>query len=219
VRAQQGTARRTVLAAAVPIGLVLSAAVVWQSTSAAFTATTDNPDNSWQAGSVVLGDSDGGAALFDTTNDSALKPGSTGSRCIRVDYTGNLPADIRLYVTTPAAGATTLDPYLVMSVEQGQNVATGTTVAADCTSGFTPTATPTFLYNTKPASDATADQTRTMSALKSTRADYLNGFPVGTAVPTDTHLTFRITYSVKDDNLAQNTQSKATFTWEAHNTP
>jgi hypothetical protein len=217
VRTQQSTATRTVLAAAVPIGLVLSAAVVWQSTSAAFTATTDNPNNSWQAGSVVLGDSDGGAALFDTTTDGALKPGSYGSRCIRVDYTGTLPADIRLYVTTPAAGATTLDPYLVMSVEQGQNVAAGTTVAADCSIGFTATATPTFLFNTKSASDGTADQTKTMSTLKSTRADYGTGFAVGTAVPTDTHLTFRITYSVKDDNLAQNTQSKASFNWEAHN--
>jgi hypothetical protein len=226
VRTLQSTALRTVLAAAVPVGLVVSAAVVWQSTSAAFSATTENPDNNWRAGSVVLSDSDSGAALFNSTNDSALKPGSTRSRCIRVDYTGDLPSTIRLYVTTPAAGLTTLDPYLVMSVEEGQNVPAATTVAADCSTGFTPAATPAFVYNTKAANDATADATRTLSALRSARSDYASGIPVGgpagapvgSPVPQDTHLTFRITYLVKDDNGAQTTQSSATFVWEARNT-
>src|SRR3712207_9591773 len=80
----------------------------------------------FRSGSVVLADSDSEAALFSTTTDSALKPGSTRSRCIRLDYTGSLPADIHMYVGTPPAdagtpnaGATTLDPYLVMSVERG----------------------------------------------------------------------------------------------------
>jgi hypothetical protein len=201
----------------VPVGLVLSAAVVWQSTAAAFTASTDNAGNTWQAGSVVLADNDGGSALFDSTRDSALQPGSTRPRCIRVDYTGSLPANIKLYVTTPAAGATTLDGYLVMSVERGQDVTAATTVAADCSSGFTPTSTPTFSYNTKSASDPTSDQTKTLSALKSAASDYTTGLLVGSAVPQNTSLTFRITYSVKDDNNAQNTQSMATFTWEAQN--
>src|SRR4051812_49979753 len=46
----QSNALRTVLAAAVPVGLVLSAAVVWQSTSAAFTATASSGGNEWQGG-------------------------------------------------------------------------------------------------------------------------------------------------------------------------
>jgi hypothetical protein len=35
----------------------------------------------------------------------------------------------------------------------------------------------------------------------------------------NTYMTLRITYVLKDDNLAQNKQSSATFTWEARNTP
>jgi hypothetical protein len=208
---------QTVLAAAVPVGLVLSAAVVWQSTSAAFSATTENADNAWRTGTVVLTDSDSGAALFNSTADGALKPGSTRPRCIRVDYSGDLPSDIRFYVTTPAGGATSLDPYLVMSVERGQDVPAGTAVAADCTAGFTPAAPATFLYNTVSAGDASADATKTLGALK-TRSTYDTGIPVATAVPQDSHLTFRITYRVKDDNAAQNTQSDASFVWEARNT-
>lgn len=214
----RSTRLRSLLLVAVPVGLVLSATVVWQSTAAAFTASTDNVGNSWQTGSVVLTDSDGGSALFNSTLDGALKPGSTRSGCIRVDYAGSLPATIKLYVTTPTAGATALDPYLVMSVEQGQNVTAATPVAADCSSGFTATGTPTFAYNTKVASDATADQAKTMSALKAAAHDYTSGLTVGSAVPQNTSLTFKITYSVVDNNSAQNTQSQATFTWEARNT-
>ncbi|WP_369131734.1 hypothetical protein [Modestobacter sp. I12A-02662] len=210
MRTMPSIAPRTVLVAAVPVGLVLGAAVVWQSTSAAFTATTDNPGNSWQAGTVALGDSASGSALFTSTADGALTPGSTRSRCIQVDYTGNLDADIRLYVTTPESVVKPLDPYLAMTVEQGTNVPDGTTVAADCT-GFTPTAPATFLFN-----GASTDATQTMAQLK-THADYASGLPVGTAVPRDTHLTFRITYLVGGDNAAQDAQSKATFVWEARN--
>lgn len=207
----------TFLAVAIPVGLVLAAAVVWQSTAAAFTASTDNAGNTWQTGSVVLADNDGGSALFDTTRDGALKPASTRSGCIRVDYTGSLAANIRLYVSTPVSGATTLDPYLVMSVEQGQNVTTSTVVAADCSTGFTSTATPTFLFNTATASSGGANQTLTMSALKATALDYTSGLVVGNGIAQNTSLTFRITYSVLDNNSAQNTQSMANFTWEARN--
>ncbi len=211
-------ARRTVLSVAVPAGLVMSLAVTWGSTHAAFTASTDNVGNSWQTGSVVLADSDSEAALFSTTTDSALKPGSTRSRCIRLDYTGSLPADIHMYAGTPNAGATTLDPYLVMSVERGTDVTAATTVAADCTTGFTRTSTPTFLYNTQQADGSSADPSRTLAHLKATHRDHGSGLVVSTGTVQNTYLTLRITYAVKNDNGAQNTQSSATFTWEARNT-
>ncbi len=212
MRTLQPPAPRTVLAATVPVGLVLGAAVVRQSTSAAFTATTDNPGNSWQAGTVVLDDSASGSALFTSASDGALRPGSTRARCIQVDYTGDLDADIRLYVTTPGSVVRSLDPYLAMTVEQGANSPAGTAVAADCT-GFTPTAPATFVFNSAPT-----DATQTMAQLKA-HGDYAGGLPVGTAVPPDTRLTFRITYLVGDDNAAQDAESKATFVWEAHSTP
>lgn len=217
VRTRSATPR-VLLAAAVPVGLLISSALVWQSTSAAFTATTDNSGNEWRTGSVAISDSDGGSALFDSASNGTLTPGSTRSRCIRVDYTGSLAADVRMYVTTPTSGATTLDPYLVMSVEQGQNVPAGTTVAPDCT-GFPATSPSTFRFNTAQANSGSADQAKTLAALKTANPDFARGLPVGTSVPTGTSLTFRITYSVLDDNDAQNSRSTATFTWEARNTP
>jgi hypothetical protein len=42
---------------------------------------------------------------------------------------------------------------------------------------------------------------------------------VNPATAPNTYMTLRISYSLKDDNLAQNKQSSATFTWEARNTP
>ena len=62
-------ARRTVLAVAVPVGLVTSLAPTWRSTHAAFPATTGNVGNSEQTGSVVLADSDSEAALPSTATD------------------------------------------------------------------------------------------------------------------------------------------------------
>ncbi len=211
-------ARRTALSVAVPVGLVTSLALTWGSTHAAFSASTGNTGNSWQAGSVVIDHSQRSSALFTTVHDGALKPGSTRSSCIRLDYTGSLPADIHMYAGTPLTGTDTLDPYLVMSVERGADVTSGTTVAANC-NGFPENATRTFLYNTEQANDPTADATRTLAHLKARHPDYRDGVVVSTATPANTYLTLRITYAVLDNNNAQSKQSSATFTWEARNTP
>jgi hypothetical protein len=217
VRVSLRRGRRSVLAGAVPVGLVLSMALTWSSTHAAFSASTANPGNSWQTGSVALADNDSNTALFQSAVETGLVPGATRSRCIRLDYTGDVPADIRMYVGTPAGGATTLDSYLVMSVERGQNVTASTTVAPDCTAGFTQNTTRTFLFNTRQANDPLADQAATLTALR-TRADYTTGLSLGTPVAPGTSLTLRISYLVKDDNNAQRSRSDATITWEARNT-
>ena len=205
------------LLAAVPVGLLLAGALVWQSTAAAFTASTENAGNTWQAGNVTISNSAPATALFDPTADGYLRPGSNGSKCIRVDYTGNLPASIRLSVTTPSSGLTTLDPYLVMSVERGQDVSSGTTVTPAC-SGFTATSPATFLYNAAAANAGAADQTKTLSQLK-TSAPAGGGLLVGSSIAPTTSLTFSISYLVLDNNLAQGTRSTATFTWEARSLP
>lgn len=211
-------ARRGVLAVAVPVGLVASLALTWGSTYAAFSASTDNDGNSWQTGSVVLDDSASGTALFTSAENGALTPGSARSRCIRIDYTGDLAADIRMYVGTPAGGVTTLDPYLVMSVERGADVTAATTVTAGC-SGFTPTATPTFLYNSRQADAGAADASSwTLDGLKTAHGDHASGLVVSAATAPGTYLTLRISYAVLDDNGAQASESSATFTWEARNT-
>jgi hypothetical protein len=222
MQALQSSALRVTLAAALPVGLVLSAAVVWQSTSAAFTASTDNPGNSWQSGTVALSDSDGntiGSALFDSDRDGVLAPLQSDVRCIRVDYTGSLPADIRFYVTTPDDGSDTLDPYLVMSVEEGLSVPEDTEVAPDCSTGFTAKTTPTSVFPIAPADDPTLQGLRTHSGYQSGGIPVggPDGSPVGTPTQPGTHLTFKITYMLEDDNDAQGKRSDARFVWEARN--
>ncbi len=73
-------------------------------------------------------------------------------------------------------------------------------------------------YNTAQANGVSADQSRTLAHLKATHRDFGSGVLVSTGTSPNTHMTLRITYAVKDDNGAQNTQSSATFTWEARNT-
>jgi hypothetical protein len=221
VRRMQSNALRTALAAAVPVGLVLSAAVVWQSTSAAFTATTSNGTNSWEAGTVKF-QTDNTSALFSAESsgpDRLLRPGSTRFQCIQVDYVGSLDADIRLFVTSPDPSAGSLDQYLEMKVEQGSNVTNAGVVQQNC-DGFPATSTVVF-----PTTADGVGATGTLEQLKAKRPDWTSGIPVGTPVGTpakntvgpNTHLTFRITYVVKDENGAQGKKSTATFTWEARN--
>src|SRR3712207_3006008 len=82
---------------AVPtVGLALSAAMVWQASYPAFSATTENPGNTWTSGSLTLGDNDSGRALFSAED---LVPGDTETRCIAVTSTASAPSSVTLYGT------------------------------------------------------------------------------------------------------------------------
>ncbi len=215
--------RRTLLAAAVPVGMVVSGALVWQSSYAAFTASTENAKNSWASGTVTITDDDGGVALFDTGLDDAatpgsttndgnnnLKPGDSKSRCITVTYTGSVTAaSIELAVATPTASGYTnaaLDNYLRVKIEKTTAPASGhTSVSADCT-GFD-TATASALYN------STDSDSNHLGLLKSSTAT--TPITAGSNVGTNGKIYFKISYTVIDDNNAQNKASNANFTWTA----
>src|SRR5256885_7097334 len=78
------------------VGLLLSAAFVWQSSHAAFTDTTTNPGNTFTSGSVTVTDNKGGVKVF---NLSGLKPGDSGDQCIQVTYQGTLSSStVNFYV-------------------------------------------------------------------------------------------------------------------------
>lgn len=175
--------------AAVPAALAVSAALVWQASTAAFNDTTDNGTNNWSAGTVVISDDDSGAAMFNAT---ALKPGDTASRCIEVTYTGSLAASVKLY----ASASGTLGSYLDLTVQQGTGGTSGSCA------GFTADST---LY------------TGTLAGFASSASNYGSG--VGTFAPTASgqKKSYRITYTVQDNNAAQGTTASATFTWEAQN--
>lgn len=80
---------------AVPLGLVISAVLVWQASYAAFTDTTANRGNSWTAGSVTITDNREGVAMFQATD---LVPGAApAGQTITATYEGTLDADVKLY--------------------------------------------------------------------------------------------------------------------------
>jgi hypothetical protein len=180
---------------AVPVGMLVSSLLVWQASNAAFSDTTDNPGNQWASGDVVLSDDDSTNVLFHVSN---LKPGDNETRCITVTYSGSLNASVKLYAATAGTG---LAQYLDLTVEQGTGGAFG-----DCT-GFTPGASPTY--------------TGTLAGFASAYQNFGNGWgsfaPTGGA-PIDSK-TYRIKYTLQNDNAAQGKDASATFTWEAQNTP
>jgi hypothetical protein len=174
---------------AAAVGLVVASALVWQSTHAAFTGRSVNPNNSWTASRVTLTEDSSATALFSVAN---LKPGDTGSRCILLTYGGDVAGTVKLYASAPGA----LGTYLDLTVERGSGGG-----FSSCT-GFTPAATA---------------YTGTLSGLASTATGYASG--VGSYVLTGNGATvaYRISYTVQDTTSAQGTSVTAAFTWEVQN--
>lgn len=84
---------------------------------AAFSSQTDNPGNNVTAGTVTLADNDGGTALYNIAN---AKPGSTQTSCIRVNYTGSLDADVKLFTPSTIGD---LGPHVTLKIEAGTQAA------------------------------------------------------------------------------------------------
>jgi Camelysin metallo-endopeptidase len=118
-----------VLTSVVVVGVLGS--VVAMGVFGLFSATTQNSGNEISSGTIAISDNDAGSAMFNITN---AKPGDSWNRCIKVLYTGSLPADVKLY---ELGGGGPLSPYLKLKLEQGsQPEATFPSCA-----GFTPDAT------------------------------------------------------------------------------
>lgn len=164
---------------AAPMAIILAGGLVWQSSYAAFTATTRNAGNSWSAGSVALTDDDKGAAAFSVTN---LVPGDTGAKCIVVSSNANVPGEVRDYATNLNA-STGLAEHIQFKIEMG----TGGSFN-DCT-GFTPgAATETF---------------RPLSQVASTSHDYATGGHAWTTTGTAASRSYRVTWQFNTDGLTQ----------------
>lgn len=71
------------------VALVLLGVLAAVGTWSAFSALTTNSGNSFESGTVDLGDADGGNVMFTLTG---LKPGDSATKCIVVDYSGSLSA-------------------------------------------------------------------------------------------------------------------------------
>jgi hypothetical protein len=175
-------------------GLFTSLTLVWGASGATFTSSTSSSGNSWSAGTVTIGDDDTGTAMFALTN---LIPGSTGSRCIVVSYSGSVAADIKLY-TTAASSTGTLGSYLDVTVEQG----TGGSFAGGC--GAFVSASTIF--------------TGTLTVFAATVTNFSTG--IGTFTPAGSGQTsvYKVTYTLQDNNAAQGLSGGIGFSWEARNT-
>jgi hypothetical protein len=168
-------------------------------TFAAFSRTTQNPANSIGSGTVTISDNDAGTFMWNVTNQ--LPTSAAFVRCIRVTYTGSLPATVRLYTLTASSP---LDQYLNVTVEKGSMPAA--TTFPNCT-GFT--------------SEATIFPTGSLQAFKTARNGWANGisaFPgAQTAWNAGDSLVYRVTVQLQNTFAAEGLTGLVDLTWEAQN--
>jgi hypothetical protein len=122
-------ARKIAGLSAAPIAVLVAGVMVWQGSTAAFTATTRNAGNSWATGQVALTDDDAGRAGF-TVED--LVPGATGEKCIEVTSNSTVAGEVRAYTQNLSGSAAGLEDHIDLRVERGTG---GSFESCD---GFTP---------------------------------------------------------------------------------
>lgn len=211
-----GQRRRRGRGAGLVIGLLACSAVVWQSSHAAFSSTTDNNGNVLGAGTVTITDNDGGVTkLFNLPN---LAPGATGSVCMGVSYTGSLtPTAIKTYLPIASASesnagaayaawantaASEMDDNTTLQIEVNS-----ADLAADPGTSCAPVGVGTF-------SDVVA--ATTLKTLINTNNTYASGLTAPTIAQNQWRV-FRFTYNFSSaaPNTAQGDGIQFGVTWEA----
>lgn len=188
--------------AAVGTALLLVLFLVLSVSRAAFTASTENPDNSITAGVVTLTDNDAGVALF---NASDVTPSTTFEECIRVEYAGAFTSGAVMMYATPVAPATEigdLDDFLNVEIDRIDTSAVPMLDDAthDCTA-----------FNTLALVPGTAENIY---------SDTLGNFPVDHAngvesMPGEEGIySFRVTITVADNPSAAGAAADWNFVWE-----
>ncbi|MGY4644930.1 hypothetical protein [Cellulomonas sp. URHB0016] len=175
------------VAVAVPLAALLSTGLVVQASRAASTAAYDTEVNGWRSGKVVLSTDAASTALFTAKR---VMPGQSGTRCIRVEYTGNVAVHVKLWAETSGPLASALQ----VSVEEG------TGGDPDCT-GFTPVGPALF----GPA---------TLARLGSTHHDPASGLSAWSPSASESR-TYRLTWELPDDANVPAQTASAAFKWDA----
>jgi hypothetical protein len=163
----------------------------------AFTSQANNPDNRVSTGTVALADNDAGVAMYDITN---AKPGDSDVSCIRVNYTGSLDANVRIY-TPDTIGA--LGPQVNLKIEPGTQ------------------ASPSFPSCTDFTADGAAIFDAALSTFPTTYAGGVVDFPGATSAwQNGNAVVYRVTatLSASAPDAAQGaTTGLHTIRWEAQN--
>lgn len=190
------------LASAFTIGLF--GTIAGGGTWSAFNEISQNPGNSYTAGTVTITDDDSGAAMFNGLTN--VKPADTLTRCIRVNYAGTIPSSVRLYGAT---GGTGFDRHLDLEVTRG----TKTSGFSSCTD-FTPD-TPTYV-----SGEGAGVIYR--GTLQSFADDYAGGIPEPLASAPESWSSgeshaYRFKLKADSDSDGQSKSVTQSFTWEARN--
>lgn len=196
--------RRMIRAAAPVAGLLAAGLLVWQGSTAAFTATTNNTADSWSTGKLKLQNNGGGTAFADTTaslfSETAIKPGVSGAKCITVESTGSLAGALKMYRgAITGTNSANLASALTFTVDAAA-IGSSTNIAANCT-GWTG-GTSGAAYNGTLSGFATA----------------YTGASVSTALSGGTErVAYRIGWSLPSsvtDNTLQSSSAVAELDWE-----
>jgi hypothetical protein len=163
---------------AIPAALAASGLVVAQSSYSAYSATTVSPTSNWATGTVALSDDDANAAAFNVVN---ARPGASGSRCLVVTSTGNLPSQVRVYGAN-GSGTTNLAASIDLTITQGTGGSFGS-----CT-GFTPLSSGATVFH------------GSLMTFGTTRTGFANGVggwaPAGAAPESRT---YKVSYAISPD--------------------
>jgi hypothetical protein len=173
-------------------------AVAGIGTYSAFSATTVNAGNTFDAGTVVLTDNDANTAMYNITD---AKPNDVVVRCIRVTYSGTLPSTVHLYTTTPVNA---FGQYVTLSIDKG--TMPGATTFPNCT-GF---------------SSESNIFSGTLSSFAATRTNYGTGANANPGAASqwvqNDSVVYQFTLTMQDNVLATGgTSGTHSFTWEAQN--
>lgn len=187
------------------VGAIAIAAVTGAYTWAAFVATAGNSNNSITTGSVSLSDNDSTGSMLAL---SGAAPGGTDTGCLRVRYTGSLPARVRLYGTTTGSG---LDQYLNVTITRGV-YSPSEPVFESCTN-FQPDSTDYI------GAGGGVIYSGTLQAFPD---DYAGGLVDASAGSQESwangedHV-YRIQVTLQNNIAAEGLAADQTFTWEARN--
>ncbi|GAB3615715.1 hypothetical protein GCM10027416_02720 [Okibacterium endophyticum] len=108
---------RTITSAVLtPVAIIAAAALIWQSSYAAFTGSTRNSGNNWSTGSVALTDDDAGAARFQAAD---MVPGATDTKCITVTANTSVPGVVKAYAVNPVLSPAGLQDHIMVNITYG----------------------------------------------------------------------------------------------------
>lgn len=171
--------RRIAAFSAAPVAVLVAGLMVWQGSTAAFTARTQNVGNNWATGSVTLADDDAGTAMVAL---DGLVPGQGGSKCITVTSSSTVPGVVKLYMTR--TGMNGLEDYILGNMEPGTGGSFGS-----CT-GF--------------VADGPADPLASFSDFAALAYDFATGFHPWTTTGTPgEHKTYKLTWLFDTTGLTQ----------------